>query len=140
MHETRFLVVGAHALAGHGVLRATGDLDIWVNNSAENIPRIWRALVEFGAPAEALGLSPEDFSTAGTVVQIGLPPRRIDLMTSITGVVFDDAWRSRIEIRIADVTVSVLGREALLKNKRALGRSQDLVDVEALSRMRRDIE
>lgn len=139
-YEAQFLVVGAHALAGHGVLRATGDLDIWVKISEENIPRVWRALLDFGAPVAALGIKPKDFGVVGTVVQIGLPPRRIDLMTSITGVEFDDAWRTRIEINIADVRVPVLGRDALIENKRALGRAQDLVDIERLTRVTRDAE
>ncbi|MSR13313.1 MAG: hypothetical protein EXR86_01880 [Gammaproteobacteria bacterium] len=132
---TQFLVVGAHALAGHGVVRATGDLDIWVNGSPQNIPRIWSALALFGAPVAALGIVPEDFGVTGTVIQIGLPPRRIDLMTSITGVDFEDAWRSRFEITIADLLVPLLSRSALIKNKLTLGRAQDLVDVETLARL-----
>jgi len=130
----RFLIVGAHALAGHGVPRATGDLDIWVESSATNAPRVWQALVEFGAPAAALGIRETDFTTLGTVVQLGLPPRRIDLLTSITGVDFADAWNGRLEIPVAGMTVPVLGRAALLANKRALGRPQDLADLDALSR------
>ncbi len=129
-----FLVVGAHALAGHGVPRATGDLDLWVDISPDNIPRIWQALVEFGAPVAALGIVPQDFAARGAVVQIGLPPRRIDLMTSITGVAFVDAWVSRVEITVAGVVVPILGRECLIANKRALARPQDLADVDALSR------
>ena len=130
----RFLVVGAHALAGHGVPRATGALDLWVETSPDNIPRIWQALAEFGAPVEALGIEPQDFAAPGAVVQIGLPPRRIDLMTSITGVDFGDAWTSRVEINGAGIVVPVLGRECLIANKRALVRPQDLADVYALSR------
>ena len=132
--QARFLVVGAHALAGHGFPRATGDLDIWVEASAANAERIWRALAEFGAPVAGLGVREQDFIVPGTVVQIGLPPRRIDLMTSITAVEFADAWASRLDIAVADVVVPVLGRESLLANKRALARPQDLADVDALSR------
>lgn len=72
----RFIVVGAHALAGHGIPRATGDLDIWVEPSAENVAKIWRALIAFGAPVQALGIGPQDFAVPGNVVQLGLPPRR----------------------------------------------------------------
>lgn len=130
----RFLVVGAHALAGHGVPRATGDLDLWVDISPDNIPCVWQALVEFGAPVAALGIVPQDFAARGAIVQIGLPPRRIDLMTSITGVDFAEAWVSRMEITVAGVVIPILGRECLIANKRALARPQDLADVYALSR------
>jgi hypothetical protein len=130
----RFLVVGAHALAGHGVPRATGDLDIWVEPSVENVPRIWRALLAFGAPVQSLGVSAEDFAVPGNVIQLGLPPRRIDLMTRITGVDFEAAWMSRSEVMIDGVAVPILGRQALIANKRAVGRPQDLADVDALRR------
>jgi hypothetical protein len=87
----RFLVVGAHALAVHGVPRATGDLDVWIPNDRENVDRIWTALTRFGAPLATLGLSRDDFMRADQVVQIGLPPRRIDVLTAISGVGFEEA-------------------------------------------------
>jgi len=87
----RFLVVGAHALAAHGIPRATGDLDVWIDRTPTNVERVWAALVRFGAPVAALGVTRSDFEAAGMTVQIGLPPRRIDLMTEITGVAFDEA-------------------------------------------------
>jgi hypothetical protein len=134
----RFLIVGAHALAGHGLPRATGDLDIWVEATATNAACVWQALIEFGAPIEALGIHQQDFIEPGTVVQVGLPPRRIDLMTSITGVEFNTAWATRITVTVSGIAIPVLGRESLLTNKRSLGRPQDLADVDALSRQRLD--
>ncbi|MEM7308675.1 MAG: nucleotidyltransferase [Planctomycetota bacterium] len=122
-----FLVVGAHALAAHGRPRSTGDLDLWVRRTPENAEQVWVALARFGAP---LGdLSKEDLATPDIVFQIGQPPCRIDVLTSIDGVVFDQAWTRRITIRIDELEVPVLGRDDLLTNKRATGRPQDLADV-----------
>lgn len=132
----RYLIVGAHALAGHGIPRATGDLDIWVEASAANAARVWQALTNFGAPIEGLGIQQRDFMEPGMVVQVGLPPRRIDLMTSITGIEFDAAWATHVTVTVAGIAIPVLGRESLLANKRALGRPQDLADVDALSRQK----
>jgi len=129
-HEVRFLVVGGYALAVHGHPRATGDLDVWVECSEANAERAYRALRAFGAP---LGdLVELDLATPGTVFQIGLPPFRIDVLTRITGVAFGAAWPDRREARIDELVVPVIGREALLANKRALGRHRDLADVELL--------
>lgn len=128
----RFLVVGAQAMAAHGVPRATGDMDVWVEPTQANAQLVWRALLAFGAPVEAFDLSVEDFAVGGNVVQIGVPPRRIDLMTSIDGVEFTAAWESRLVTRIADCPVPFLAREELLRNKRAAGRPKDLLDIELL--------
>jgi hypothetical protein len=129
---TRFLVVGAHALAVHGVPRATGDLDVLIACDPANAARAYAALVKFGAPVAAMGVSPSDLSTADRVVQIGLPPRRIDVLTSITGVGFEEAWSDRVVHDIGGVAVPFIGRAALIRNKRATGRARDLADVEAL--------
>ena len=128
--EAEFLVVGAHALAAHGHPRATGDLDIWVRSSGENADRVWAALVEFGAPLS--DLSREDLQQDDIVFQIGVPPSRIDLLTSISGVTFDDAWAGRLEVQIEGLVVPVLGRAALIANKRASGRPKDIADLAAL--------
>lgn len=128
-----FLVVGAHAMALHGVPRATGDLDVLVKPTPRNARRVIQALGAFGAPVEAHGVHQVDFETPDTVYQIGLPPRRIDLMTSITGVEFDEAWSSRQVVEIADMAVPFLGRDALIRNKRAAGRDKDLVDLRLLT-------
>ena len=129
----RFMVVGAHALAVHGVPRATQDLDVWIEPTKENADRVWNALARFGAPLEALRLTPADFQRPGTVIQIGLPPNRIDVLTEITGVSdFAAAWEDRVEREANGTMIPFLGRETLLRNKRAAGRLKDLADVEAL--------
>ena len=125
-----FLVVGAHALAAHGHPRATGDLDLWVRATPENAGRVLSALRLFGAPLH--DLCEQDLATPGIVFQIGLPPRRIDLLTAISGVAWEDAWANRVVLRIGDLDLPFLGREDLLKNKRAAGRPKDLADVHAL--------
>ena len=125
-----FLVVGAHALAAHGVPRATGDLDIWVRGTPENAARVLAALRDFGAPL--FDLSPEDLVRPETVFQIGVVPVRVDLLTSISGVDFEEAWAGRICATVDGVTFGVLGLEELIRNKRATGRPKDLLDVEAL--------
>ena len=126
-----YLVVGAHALAAHGVPRATGDLGIWVRATPENALRVLAALRDFGAPLFDLTL--DDLTRPGTVFQIGVVPVRIDLLTSISGVGFEEAWAGRIEVPIEGVTVCVLGREELVRNERATGRPKDLLDAESLA-------
>lgn len=133
-HQVKFLVVGAHALAVHGIPRATGDLDVWVRPDAENADRIVRALASFGAPLDDLGISVGDFVRPDVVAQLGLPPYRIDILTSISGVGFDAAWLARVKGSVAGVDVPVLDRESFEKNKRASGRPQDLADLDALGR------
>lgn len=131
--RARFLVVGAHAMAVHGVPRGTQDLDVWVEPAPENADRIWAALAAFGAPLESLGLSLDDFMRPDTVVQLGLPPLRVDLLTAISGVPdFGVAWSRRREAPVAGRSVPFLGREDLIANKRAAGRLKDLADLEAL--------
>lgn len=130
--ETRFLVVGAHALAVHGYPRATVDIDIWVQPSGENADRVWRALAAFGAPLSDLDIDREDFTRPDVVVQLGLPPNRIDLLTGVSGLTFDRAWSRRIEAPVEGVTVPVLGIEDLVANKMATGRDKDRADVRGL--------
>lgn len=128
----RFLVVGAHALAVHGVPRATGDLDVWIDRDPDNAARVWDALLQFGAPVAALGVTRTDLEAPANVVQIGLPPRRIDVLTDITGVGFAGAWAERVTSRVGELDVPFIGRAQLVANKRATGRLQDLADLEAL--------
>lgn len=130
----RFMVIGAHALAGHGIVRATGDLDLWVEASPDNAERVWRALLDFGAPITTFGITREDFCTPDTVIQVGQAPRRIDLLTSATGLEFATAWQERLEVDLDGLVVPLLGRQSLIDNKRAVGRPQDLADVDALQR------
>lgn len=128
----RFLVVGAHALAAHGVPRVTGDLDLWIEPTEDNASRVWVALAHFGAPLESLGIEQADFVCPDQVIQLGLPPYRIDLMTAISGIAFGDAWEGRLAGTLFDVPVMFLGREAFIRNKRASGRPKDLDDVRSL--------
>lgn len=128
----RFLVVGAHALSAHGVPRATVDLDIWVAADPDNADRVYAALAAFGAPLDALGITRADFQDREIVTQFGLPPLRIDVMTSVSGLTFDDAWRARIEGTIEKVKVPILDRTCFIRNKRASGRKKDLADLELL--------
>lgn len=134
--EARFLVVGAHALAVHGVPRGTQDLDVWIDPQRDNVDRVWSALAAFGAPLESLDLTPDDLRRPGTVIQFGLPPNRIDLLTAISGVIdFDAAWSDRVEHEVQGLVVPFLGRGALVANKRAAGRRKDLSDLEALGEL-----
>ena len=125
-----YLVVGAVALAHHGVPRYTGDLDILVRNSTENAERLEAALAGFGFAG--LGLKAADFVDSYRVIQLGIPPNRIDLLTSLTGVTFDAAWAGRVEALVGETRVNFIGREALILNKRRTGRAQDKADLEAL--------
>lgn len=129
------LVVGAYALAAHGLPRATGDFDVWVRPTPDNAARVLNALRRFGAPL--FDLTSEDLTRPGTVFQLGVPPRRIDIMTSIDGVEFDDAWKSRVTCHLGDAEVAVLGREDLVRNKRAAARPKDIVDLRILERAAR---
>jgi len=122
-----FLLVGAYALAAHGRPRATGDMDIWVRSTRGNADKVMVALARFGASVQ--DLTSADLATSGTVFQIGVAPRRIDILTSIQAVDFDEAWQHRLQVDIEGLTVPVIGREELLKNKKAVARPQDLADV-----------
>lgn len=125
-----FIIVGAHALAAHGFPRATGDLDIWVRPTPENAKRVWQALGAFGAPLSKLSM--DDLSSPGIVFQVGLAPCRIDILTGIDGVEFEEAWANRIYVNIGGIDIPVIGRKEFLKNKKAVGRLQDLADVARL--------
>jgi hypothetical protein len=126
-----FLIVGAHALAAHGVPRATGDLDIWIRPTPDNAARALRALEAFGAPLA--GLTVEDLTRPDTVFQIGLPPARIDILSGITGVSFAEAWDRRVAVRLAEGDVAVLSKEDFIANKTAVGRPKDLADMALLA-------
>jgi len=126
-----YLVVGAFALAAHGVPRATGDIDIWIRPTVENAERVMRALQRFGAPTS--DISADDLAEPDVVYQIGLPPRRIDLLTAIDGVGFDDAWGRRVPVQLdAELSVDVLSKEDFITNKKASGRPKDLADIDQL--------
>lgn len=134
--DVEYVIVGAHALAAHQLPRATGDLDVFVRPSSDNAARVYRALARFGAPLDAHGVNEADFAISGTVYQLGLPPRRIDVLTSISGVTFDEAWAGRIHVDLHGTPMAFLGYDELLRNKRAAARPKDLADVAALERKR----
>lgn len=125
-----FLIVGAHALAAHGHVRASKDLDVWIRPSRDNADRVLRALSAFGAPR--FGLSVDDLSSEQTVFQIGVQPVRIDILCGVDGVTFDEAWPERLRSHFEDQPVGILSRRLLMKNKRAAARPQDLADIAAL--------
>lgn len=125
-----YLVVGAYAVAVYGHPRATGDLDVWVRISPESAERLMIALKDFGAPTA--NVSAEDFQLPDVVYQIGVPPGRIDILTSITGVGFAAAWDRRKVICIEGLDINIIGRADLIANKRATGRHKDIADVHAL--------
>ena len=127
-----FVVVGAHAVAFHGFPRFTGDLDLFVRPAQENARKITQALVTFGFPV------PKEFETTliepEKVIQLGRAPNRIDLLTSISAVTFDDAWQSSILTEVDGIPMRMLNLELLLKNKQASGRPKDLADIEEITR------
>jgi len=133
-NRAEFVVVGAYAVAFHGAPRASGDIDLFVRPSPENAERVYDALTRFGAPLMSAGVVAADFAGPGAVYQIGLPPRRIDILTEISGVTFDEVWASRTTAEVEGRPVSFIGRDALLKNKEASGRPKDAADISRLRR------
>jgi len=124
------LVIGAYALAVHGHVRATLDIDLWVRPTRDNALRTWRALERFRAPLSKMNL--EDFAEPEVLYQIGVPPSRIDIMTSVTGLDFETAWPNRVMATFGDVEAPVLGLDDMRTAKRAAGRLKDLADLEEL--------
>jgi predicted nucleotidyltransferase len=129
-NEVKFLIVGAYALAAYGYPRATGDFDIWVEASAENSKKILSSLISFGASTSVL--TENTFMEKGIIFQIGVAPRRIDLITHIDGVDFSEAYPSRKTIVMEGLNLPFISKENLIKNKKSTGRDQDYVDVKHL--------
>ncbi|MDI6741816.1 MAG: nucleotidyl transferase AbiEii/AbiGii toxin family protein [Smithella sp.] len=128
--KVRFILVGAYALAAHGYPRATMDIDIWVMPSPDNADAVLRALRRFGAALQTL--TKEDLQKDGTIFQIGVAPRRIDIITAASGLQFEQAYRNSIAINIEGIDVRILSIDDLILNKKATGRTKDLADTEAL--------
>ncbi len=128
--KVRFLLVGAYAMAAHGYPRATMDIDIWVMPSPENVDAVLRALGRFGAPLH--NLTKEDLLKDGTIFQIGVAPRRIDIITAASGLQFEEAYRGSLSVNIEGFEVHIPSIDDLVRNKRASGRTKDLADAEAL--------
>ena len=129
-HRVSYLIVGGYALAFHGAPRFTGDLDIFIKPDHENASRIVAALDAFGFAS--LGLTESDFEQSDQVIQLGVAPVRIDLITTITGVSWDEAFAGKVVSSYGDVPVHYIGRQQFVLNKRATGRKRDLADLEAL--------
>jgi hypothetical protein len=129
-NDVRYLVVGGYAVALHGHPRYTKDIDIWIELTPENADRVVQALEQFGFGS--LGLKPADFLEPSQVIQLGYPPRRIDLLTSLKGVDFNDCYQDRTTIFIEGVNIDFIDLANLKKNKQATGRHQDLADLENL--------
>lgn len=125
-HGVEYVLVGAYALAFHGAPRYTGDLDLFVRPTPENARRILASLKDFGFGS--LGLAVGDFTEPDRVVQLGVPPVRIDLVTTLTGVTWEEVWSARTELATAGIRIAVIDRATFVKNKRATGRPKDLVD------------
>jgi hypothetical protein len=129
-HKVEYLIVGGYALAFHGAPRVTGDIDLFVRPTAENAERILAALNDFGF--SSLNLCKDDFTTLGMVVQLGVPPVRIDIITSVSGVSWEKADAGKVSGYYADTPVSFIGRDDFIANKKATGRTKDAADIEAL--------
>lgn len=131
-NEVEYLIVGAFAVAYYGYPRYTGDLDLLVRSSEQNAERVLRALAQFGFGD--VGITKEDLIADDRIIQLGVQPNRVDILSSITGVSFDDAWASRIQGNLDGLAAHFIGRDALIRNKKAAGRAKDLADVEQLSK------
>ncbi|MFH1360410.1 MAG: hypothetical protein ABIJ41_05155 [Candidatus Omnitrophota bacterium] len=129
-HQVKYLIVGGYALAFHGAPRMTGDLDLLVEASPNNAQKILKALSEFGFGN--VGLNTNDFVQPKKAIQLGIPPVRVDILTSLSGVSWAQAYTSKEQGKYGDVSVFYISRELFLSNKRAIGRKKDEADVEAL--------
>jgi hypothetical protein len=130
-HDVRYLIVGGYAVAFHGYPRTTGDIDFFVDVSEDNAGKLIEVLATFGFAS--LGLTKQDFLEPRTIVELGHPPNRIDLVTSISGVEFEDAWQHRVSIVVEGLTLLVVDKPTLMANKAASGRPKDLADLDALT-------
>ena len=128
--NVEYLLVGAYAMAVYGCPRSTGDIDLWIRPTSANAERVWAALKKFRAPLA--NLTVRDFESLDLVYQMGVAPQRIDLLTALSGVEFEEAWKNRQQVEVSGLPVSVLGLRELIANKLATGRAKDLLDVELL--------
>jgi hypothetical protein len=134
-HNADFVLVGAFAMAYFGYRRATGDIDILVEPTLENSMRVLAALKEFGAPLSTHSVPNDYFSQEGNFYQIGIPPNRVDLITQISGVSYADARSHAVKGNIAGLHIPILSLELLIQNKKASGRTKDLIDLEELNKL-----
>ncbi len=129
-NNVNYMIVGGYALAFHGAPRFTGDMDIFVEPQAKNAKKTMAGLSEFGFGD--VGIEESDLSSPAKVIQLGVPPVRVDIVTSLTGVSWDEAYSGRTQGHYGDIPVFYIGREQFISNKRAIGRKKDLADLEAL--------
>lgn len=129
-HKVKYLVVGAYAVIFYTEPRYTKDIDIWVEPTLENAEKLYKALGEFGAPLK--NISPKDFTNKKTIYQIGVAPVRIDIITSISGSIFTEAWKNRRKTKYADVSINIIGVKDLIRSKKKTGRPQDFIDITQL--------
>lgn len=132
--QVEFMLVGAYAMGAHGYPRATGDIDIWVEASKNNAPKVLSALKKFGAPLAQVSL--QDFSQEGAVFQIGVTPRRIDIITKISGVTYQEANQDKVTVNVEGLNIPVISLDKFVKNKLASGRDKDTIDVKYLMEAR----
>ncbi|MFN3166857.1 MAG: hypothetical protein ACE37H_07315 [Phycisphaeraceae bacterium] len=133
--KVEYLLVGGWAVSFHAHFRVTEDIDLWIRPTPENAQRVIRALMKFGAPMD--GMDIEDFAKPRYGLHIGVPPARIDLLTTLEGVSFEQAWASRLTDELSGIPIQVIGREELLKNKAVVGRAKDLADIESIEGAKR---
>jgi len=130
--KVEFMLIGAYALAAHGVPRATGDIDLFIKPDRFNSEKVYKALVRFGAPLS--DVSPDDFQDENIILQIGVVPRRIDILTSIDGLTFEEASENVLLSDVEGLIIPVISAECFIKNKEAAGRDKDLLDVKILKK------
>jgi predicted nucleotidyltransferase len=130
--QVDFIIVGAYALGTHGYPRATGDIDIWVKPNSLNSKRLYKALARFGAPLDQI--QADEFSSEGIIFQIGVIPRRIDIITKIDGVTYEEADEDKIIVEIEGLNIPVISLEKFIKNKMATGRERDKLDIKTLTK------
>ncbi|MGB8425547.1 MAG: nucleotidyltransferase [Desulfobacterales bacterium] len=135
--QVDFIIVGAYALGAHGYPRATGDIDIWVKPSHINSRKLYKALARFGAPLEQIEI--DDFSMEGIIFQIGVIPRRIDLITKIDGVTYEEADEDKITLEVEGLQLPVISLIKLIKNKMATGREKDELDIKTLKKLSKSL-
>ncbi len=135
--EVRYLVIGGYAFSAHAFMRGTKDIDIWIDPDRDNAARVWQTLKVFGAPLESHGVKAADFYTPGTIYQIGVPPVRIDFLTTVADLDFAQCWARKIVVEMESMPVNYIGLDDLIAAKTAAGRKQDLLDLEALYRVKR---
>ncbi len=128
--SVRYLVVGAYAVIYYSEPRFTKDLDIWVEASKENAPKVWQALASFGAPLDKITI--EDLNNPEMIYQVGIEPNRFDILMGVSGITFSEAWEKRVVSSYEDQTINILGFDELINSKKAAGRPQDLLDVQNL--------